>query len=148
MRFEDILEELISNLSIEIDPDICGGVPVIRGTRVPVYQVLVELSDDQRLSNIAEDLDLDIKNIRSLIKTLSVYFCNVSRSKPIQTVKGKVELMFSMNDDLAEDISCIYCRRETFCEYTLTVRRNGEIAWMGIHAACLEPLKIRNAHKE
>lgn len=46
------------------------------------------------------------------------------------------------NDD--ERITCIFCRSENVCEYGIVVRRHGERALVGIHAACVAPLKRRN----
>ena len=33
--------------SIEIDPRVCAGKPVIRGTRIPVAMILDQLADDE-----------------------------------------------------------------------------------------------------
>jgi uncharacterized protein (DUF433 family) len=41
---------------IEINPDIMGGTPVIRGTRVPVYTVLRHIERGQSVEQILDEL--------------------------------------------------------------------------------------------
>jgi uncharacterized protein (DUF433 family) len=55
------------NESIEIDPDIRGGIPVVRGTRIPVARILAEVAADSRLSEIAEDFSIDRDTLKNLI---------------------------------------------------------------------------------
>lgn len=40
---------------IEINPDVMGGTPVLRGTRMTVYSVLGRLDGGDRIENILED---------------------------------------------------------------------------------------------
>lgn len=40
---------------IEVDPDIMGGTPVLRGTRITVYSVLGRLSGGDSIEDILED---------------------------------------------------------------------------------------------
>ena len=44
------------NVHIEINPDIMGGTPVIRGTRVPVYTVLQLIERGQSIEQILDEL--------------------------------------------------------------------------------------------
>ena len=39
------------------DPEIMGGVPVIRGTRIPVYTILGRIEEGETLDEIAKDFD-------------------------------------------------------------------------------------------
>jgi uncharacterized protein (DUF433 family) len=57
---------------IESDRDKSGGVPVIRGTRVKVAQLLAELAEGQDITEIAEDLDLDQETLSVIMKRLAV----------------------------------------------------------------------------
>jgi hypothetical protein len=56
-----------------------------------------------------------------------------------------IELPISPTEDKV--ITCMYCRRETPCQYEVTVLRRGETAIMGVHAECIEPLRRRNPRK-
>lgn len=42
---------------ISIDPEIMGGVPVIRGTRIPVYTILGRARDGETIAEICADFD-------------------------------------------------------------------------------------------
>jgi uncharacterized protein (DUF433 family) len=55
-----IMKNLIQYKSIQIDPNRCGGRPVIAGTRVTVAQLLAELANgEESLAEICEDMGLD-----------------------------------------------------------------------------------------
>jgi uncharacterized protein (DUF433 family) len=56
------------------DPGILGGLPVVKGTRFPVSQVLAELADDYKLSEIADSFDLDVEILRELLSGLSLQY--------------------------------------------------------------------------
>ena len=45
--------------SVQIDPDVRGGVPVVFGTRIPVARVFAELANDHSLSDVADNLGID-----------------------------------------------------------------------------------------
>lgn len=50
------------------DPQICGGEPVIKGTRVPVRTVLASLADGDRTDDILKDFPtLTEEDVRSVI---------------------------------------------------------------------------------
>jgi uncharacterized protein (DUF433 family) len=40
------------NERIEIDPRVCGGQPVVKGTRIPVALILEQLADDESWQSI------------------------------------------------------------------------------------------------
>ena len=64
---------LLMSGSIEIDPDIRSGVPVMRGTRVPLSQVLAEIADGASIEVIADDLEIDETPIREFIQSFSIF---------------------------------------------------------------------------
>jgi len=50
------------------DPKICGGEPVIRGTRVPVRTVLASLAEGAIVAEILADFpSLDEESVRAVI---------------------------------------------------------------------------------
>ena len=50
------------------DPGICGGEPVVRGTRVTVRTVLASLAEGMSIAEIVKDFPtLDEKAVRALI---------------------------------------------------------------------------------
>jgi uncharacterized protein (DUF433 family) len=50
------------------EPDIMGGVPVIRGTRIPVYVILENLEQGHSYEDILQDYpSLDRESIRGAI---------------------------------------------------------------------------------
>ena len=59
--------------SVTIDPDIRGGVPVLKGTRVPIAQIVAEICEDASLSEIAEDLDLDVGLIVKALEGMAIH---------------------------------------------------------------------------
>jgi uncharacterized protein (DUF433 family) len=59
--------------SVEIDPEIRGGVPVLKGTRITVSQILAEVAEDSKLSEIADDFNLDFNNLVKLFEGMSIH---------------------------------------------------------------------------
>ena len=59
--------------SVTLDPEIRGGVPVLKGTRVPIAQLLAEIADDASVSEIADDLDLDVGLIVKLLEGIAIH---------------------------------------------------------------------------
>lgn len=59
---------------IEVNPLIRSGVPVIKGTRVPVSVVLANLAADMSISDIADDLNLSKQTLVSIIQCLATVF--------------------------------------------------------------------------
>lgn len=59
--------------SVEIDPGIRSGVPVLRGTRVPLSQALAEIAEGSSIVEIADDMEIDVSTIRGFIEGFSVW---------------------------------------------------------------------------
>jgi len=56
---------------IEVNPEICGGKPVIKGTRIPVKLVLELLANGWTISDIKEEYDLTEEQIKDAIRFAS-----------------------------------------------------------------------------
>ncbi|MBV8175771.1 MAG: DUF433 domain-containing protein [Verrucomicrobia bacterium] len=56
------------NERIVIDPKICHGKPVIRGTRMPVALVLGSLAGGMSFEEVQREYDLSIDDIRAALK--------------------------------------------------------------------------------
>jgi uncharacterized protein (DUF433 family) len=56
------------NERIIIDPKICHGKPVIRGTRVPVVRVLGYLAGGMSFEDVERDFDLKTEDIRAVLE--------------------------------------------------------------------------------
>ena len=59
--------------SIEVDPLVCSGKPVLVGTRFPLARVFAELAEGHRLGEIAEDYDLDVSALESAFEGLAIF---------------------------------------------------------------------------
>ena len=59
--------------SVTVDPHVRGGVPVLKGTRMPLSQILAEVSDDRSLSDIAEDKELDLDLLKAFFGAMATY---------------------------------------------------------------------------
>lgn len=60
--------------SIEVDPQKRGGVPVLRGTRFTVAQVLAEIAEGRSVAELAEDFDLDPALLKKFLEGLAQSF--------------------------------------------------------------------------
>jgi uncharacterized protein (DUF433 family) len=58
---------------IEVDPDLRSGVPVLRGTRFTVAQMLAELADGRSLSEIAGAFRLNEDQMRQVLESMAIY---------------------------------------------------------------------------
>lgn len=70
-RVEHATRELTD--CVECNADKLGGVPVLKGTRVTVAQILAELGEGQSVEAVAEDLDLNVEPIKKLVHGLATY---------------------------------------------------------------------------
>jgi uncharacterized protein (DUF433 family) len=53
---------------IVIDPNICHGKPVIRGTRTPVSLVVGSLAGGMSFEEVQREYDLSIEDVRAALK--------------------------------------------------------------------------------
>lgn len=60
----------VEDLYITRDKRICGGEPVLKGTRFPVLRLLAEIAENRRLSEVCEDHDLDLQAAKMALLTL------------------------------------------------------------------------------
>lgn len=56
---------------IDMNPDVCSGAPVVKGTRFTVAQFLAELADDRSVSEIADNFQLDKQALTNILQYLS-----------------------------------------------------------------------------
>ena len=53
---------------IVIDPAICHGKPVIRGTRLPVSVIVGSLAGGMSFEQLRQEYDLTVEDIRAALK--------------------------------------------------------------------------------
>ncbi len=58
---------------VAVSPDVRGGVPVLRGTRMPLSRVFAELADGFSIVEIAADFELDPSQLETLLGSLSMF---------------------------------------------------------------------------
>lgn len=58
--------------SVEINSVVRSGVPVLRGTRFPLSQVLAELAAGRTIGEISDDWELDKTTIVAFLEGLSI----------------------------------------------------------------------------
>jgi uncharacterized protein (DUF433 family) len=73
-QFKQRLEYGLRELSdvVEIHNEIRGGVPVLKGSRIPVAKILAELGEDMTLTEIAEDYNVNIQQVKVFIEGLAI----------------------------------------------------------------------------
>lgn len=59
---------MVASERIVIDPAICHGKPVIRGTRVPVTLIVGSLAGGMTFEEIEREYDLGADDIRAALK--------------------------------------------------------------------------------
>lgn len=59
--------------TIDIDPEKRGGVPVVKGTRVPVATILAELAEDATISSVADDRALDATVLQKILQGIAIH---------------------------------------------------------------------------
>ena len=57
---------------VEFDPGKRGGVPMLKGTRMSVAQLLAELGEGRSTVEVAEDFDLDAALVKRFVCGLAV----------------------------------------------------------------------------
>jgi len=73
---------------IDVDPNMRGGLPVVRGTRFPLARVLAELAEGRTLHELAADMDLDGETVREVLRALADDF-NRRAAAPVQDTEKK-----------------------------------------------------------
>jgi uncharacterized protein (DUF433 family) len=56
---------------IVVDPEVCAGKPVVRGTRVPVEYILRMARKGYSLKVIAEEFDLPPRLVKGVLQTIA-----------------------------------------------------------------------------
>ncbi len=69
---------------IEVSPDKRSGIPVLKGTRLPVAQIIAELAENQRLSKIVEDYELDEDLLVQLLQEISIHLNNSNLCRKVE----------------------------------------------------------------
>lgn len=64
--------EIILN-HVDINSSIRGGIPVVKGTKISISQIISELGDDNKISEIAEDFDLVKDDLMEIINAIATY---------------------------------------------------------------------------
>lgn len=59
--------------SVTVDPEVRGGVPVLKDTRFPLSRILAELAAGASITQLAEDYEIDEKTIRSFLEGLAIH---------------------------------------------------------------------------
>jgi uncharacterized protein (DUF433 family) len=57
-----------ANNRIVLDPDVCHGKPIIRGTRLPVTVVVGSLAGGMTSEDVQREYDLSDEDIRAALK--------------------------------------------------------------------------------
>jgi uncharacterized protein (DUF433 family) len=60
--------------TVDIDPNIRGGVPVLKGTGFTIAQAIAELADGDAVEGIATRFDLDAATMREMLFALALLF--------------------------------------------------------------------------
>jgi len=80
-----------NNRAIEVDPNRFSGMPVIKGTRFPVPQLIVEIGEGEKsIKELAENYDLDFDKIQLLFHDLADYIAT-AKIKHRDMAKGIAE---------------------------------------------------------
>ena len=59
--------------TVVIDPEIRNGVPVLKGTRFTISQLLAEIADGRNVEQLARAFALDIERIRDFLHGLAIH---------------------------------------------------------------------------
>ena len=57
---------------VESNREKLGGVPVLKGTRISVAQILAEIGEGQSIQAVADDFDLDAEMVKKLGTGLAI----------------------------------------------------------------------------
>ncbi len=59
--------------TVAIDPLIRGGIPVLKGTRFTIPQLLAEIAEGRSVEQISRAFSLDVEQIRDFLHGLAIY---------------------------------------------------------------------------
>lgn len=62
------------NETVDADPHIRGGLPVLKNTGFTVAQLMAELSESSGVGEVSDDFDLDEHTVKRLLIALSLAF--------------------------------------------------------------------------
>lgn len=69
---------------IEIDPRICGGKPVIHGTRIPVAVIMAQLAEGQTWGDVRRGYpELSEEDIRAALQYASASVENIEYTEAL-----------------------------------------------------------------
>ena len=81
---------------IEINPSVCDGQPVVRGTRIPVAAILKQLTSGESFNNIREAFpDLTDDDIRAAIEFARHSISSAGDQQPNQATPSSNGLQLS-----------------------------------------------------
>lgn len=114
-------------------------------TRLTFIQFVSEDRAKSKEDDLRQDTIRQWDRVRSALG-LDILHDEKDILETIKELKDKANNSIQLNLVPNEDalINCIFCRRETKCEFGFTVRRDGERALMGIHESCVEPYRKKN----
>lgn len=58
--------------TVEVNDEIRGGIPVLKDSRIPIAKILAELGEDTTITEIAEDYELNVKQVKKVIESLAI----------------------------------------------------------------------------
>ena len=50
---------------VELNPEKLGGIPVLKGTRISVAQIMAEIGEGSSAAEVSADFDLDVALVRT-----------------------------------------------------------------------------------
>ncbi len=87
---------------IEINPKKCGGIPVLRGTRMPIGTILSLVADGDCLQNIAKSFDLVHDQLKNLFHSMAGemnFSSSVSSVSSVSSCDGLTTFEIKFNPD-------------------------------------------------
>jgi uncharacterized protein (DUF433 family) len=68
------ISEVLLHRTVVVDIKIRHGMPVLRGTRIGIAQIISELAEGRSTTEIAQSLDLDLASIHELLQGIAIQF--------------------------------------------------------------------------
>jgi uncharacterized protein (DUF433 family) len=60
--------------NVDVDKEVRGGIPVVKNSRISVGQIFAGLATDQRLSEVADEWDLDPSVLIGIVDAVAIFF--------------------------------------------------------------------------